>query len=352
MILKDPMQENRKRDHIEMASQAQMEKAQVDARFFYEPMLSAHPEKYPEQLENSIRTTFLGKNLEAPLWISSMTGGVGPARIINQNLARLAREFSLGMGLGSCRVLLESDQYFEDFNLRPILGHNLPFYANLGIAQVEKLVLQENSNKISDLVERLDADGLIIHINPLQEWFQLEGDRLSLSPLETISRLIPKFKRKILVKEVGQGMGPQSLKALLELPIAGVELAGFGGTNFSKLEILRTKVETKSPGTPSLSRVGHTALEMALMLNSLISSNQTSGLQKEIIISGGITDVLDGYHVKEVLKLNSVIGFAKRFLDHAEDYAQLKKWTENQIETLKMARAFLRARPIPEGQWK
>ncbi len=345
MILKDPMQETRKRDHIEMATLAQMEKAQVDTRFFYEPMLSSHP----VNSKNSLSTTFLGKNLAAPLWISSMTGGVGEARIINQNLARLAREFSLGMGLGSCRVLLESDQYFEDFNLRPIIGSDLPFYANLGIAQVEKLVLSNNTNKISDLIDRLDADGLIIHVNPLQEWFQPEGDRLTLSPVESIARLIPKFKKNIIVKEVGQGMGPESLKALLELPIAGIELAGFGGTNFSKLEILRTKENKNS--TTSLSKVGHSALEMASMINSLIGSGSHSGA-RDVIISGGISDILDGYYVRENLKLNSVIGFAKSFLNHAENYELLQKWTADQIQTLKMAKAFLKVRPLPEGLWK
>lgn len=345
MILKDPMQETRKRDHIEMASKAQMDRVLADSRFFYEPMLASHP----VNSDSLIETHFLGKKLKAPLWISSMTGGVGEARMINQNLARLAAEFSLGMGLGSCRVLLESDKYFEDFNLRPILGAELPFYANLGIAQIEKCVMQENFRQISDLVDRLDADGLIIHINPLQEWFQPEGDRLKLSPLESIARLLPHFKKNILVKEVGQGMGPESLKALLELPIAGVELAGFGGTNFSRLEILRTK-EDKDTST-SLSKVGHTALEMALMINSLMNKSTPNG-KKEIIISGGISDALDGYHVKETLKLNSVIGFAKNFLERAEDYEQLKKWTADQIQTLKMARAFLKVRPMQEGLWK
>jgi len=169
MIIKDPMQETRKRDHIEMATNAQTSGAIVDSRFFYEPLLSAHP----TQNNSSLETTFFGKNLGAPFWISSMTGGVGEARVINQNLARVAREFKLGMGLGSCRVLLESDQYFEDFNLRPILGDDLPFFANLGIAQLEKLVLQNEIKKIANLVERLEADGLIIHVNPLQEWFQV-----------------------------------------------------------------------------------------------------------------------------------------------------------------------------------
>lgn len=204
MVFKDPMQETRKRDHIELTSRAQTGRLEVDARFYYEPMQSAHP-----GATFDISTNFLGKKLSAPLWISSMTGGVGEARHINQNLARVCREFNLGMGLGSCRTLLESDQYFEDFNLRPILGKELPLFANLGIAQVERLVHADEAHKIFDLVERLDADGLIIHVNPLQEWFQPEGDKFLYSPIDTIERFcaLNTKKIKIIVKEVGQGMG-------------------------------------------------------------------------------------------------------------------------------------------------
>lgn len=347
MVLKDPMQETRKRDHIEMADRAQLSKVHLDGRFYYEPLLAAHPGTQSDLL----LTEFLGKKLKAPFWISSMTGGVGEARVINQNLARLAREFSLGMALGSCRVLLEEDRYFEDFNLRPVLGYDLPFFANLGIAQIERSVLAGEEQKISSMVERLEADGLIIHINPLQEWYQSEGDRFTLSPLETLKRFLPKFKRKVLVKEVGQGMGPLSLKALLDLPIDGIELAGFGGTNFSRLEILRNKEKHQSAlvKNQALASVGHSALEMSLMLNSLLQSNSNYA-KKEIIISGGISDALDGHYLQGQLQFNSVMGFAKRFLDHAEDYQQLQKWTADQIETLKMARAFLRVRPITENQ--
>jgi len=341
MIIKDPMQETRKRDHIEMATNAQTSRANVDSRFFYEPLMSAHPQSNVSTLETSI----FGKKLGAPFWISSMTGGVGEARVINQNLARVAREFKLGMGLGSCRVLLESDQYFEDFNLRPILGDDLPFFANLGIAQLEKLVLQNEIKKIAHLVERLEADGLIVHVNPLQEWFQAEGDRLTLSPLETLTRFLADYRGKVVVKEVGQGMGPQSLKALLDLPIAGIELAGFGGTNFSKIEILRSKSANEID--QSLAYVGHTSFEMISFLNSLVEKN-TAYAKKEIIISGGVSNVLDGHYLQQNLKSNSVIGIAKRFLDHAENYNQLQKWTDDQIQSLKMARAFLKAKPIAE----
>lgn len=280
--------------------------------------------------------------MQAPFWVSSMTGGVGEARHINQNLARVCREFSLGMGLGSCRTLLESDEYFEDFNLRPILGSDLPFFANLGIAQVETLVHSGETQKIFDLLSRLDTDGLIVHVNPLQEWFQPEGDKLNFGPIETIEKLCAAFKnsdKKIIVKEVGQGMGPRSLKALLDLPIHAIELAGFGGTNFSKLELMRTSgsAEKKIEG---LAHVGHTSLEMIHNLNNLLKTN-SAYKEKQIIISGGIKDFLDGYYLQEQLQFSSIIGQAKNFLSRSENYEELRNFTAAQIEGLKMARAFL-----------
>ena len=111
-----------------------------------------------------------------------MTGGTGQARTINRNLAQACGEFSLGMGLGSCRPLLKSDKYFEDFNLRPIIGDKAPFYANIGIAQLEELIREDALYRIIDLVDKLQACGLIIHVNPLQEWFQPEGDRFCEAP--------------------------------------------------------------------------------------------------------------------------------------------------------------------------
>lgn len=337
MVEKDSMQETRKRDHIELTQKAQTERAEVDSRFYYEPMQSAHPNS-----QTDLSTNFLGKKMAAPFWISSMTGGVGEARHINQNLARVCREFSLGMGLGSCRALLESDKYFEDFNLRPILGSELPFFANLGIAQLETLIADGEINKIFDLMNRLDTDGLLVHVNPLQEWFQPEGDKFLYSPIETVTKLCAAFEgsnKKIIVKEVGQGMGPKSLKALLDLPIHAIELASFGGTNFSKLELLRSKgVSVKE--IEALSKVGHTSLEMIGILNNLLKANPKY-IEKQIIISGGIENFLDGFYLQEQLNFSSIIGQAKNFLSRSENYEELHAFTQAQIEGLKMARAFL-----------
>src|SRR5690606_7709496 len=111
------------------------------------------------------------------LWISSMTGGTKEALQINRNLAQAANEFGLGFGLGSCRSLLTENTRFHEFDLRSMIGDELPFFANLGVAQVEELIAKKELNRLHDMVEKLRADGLIIHINPLQEWFQPEGDR-------------------------------------------------------------------------------------------------------------------------------------------------------------------------------
>ncbi len=229
----DPTAASRKRDHIDLAFQSQITAQEMDRRFSYEPMLAAHPR--PGSLPP---LSFLGKSLRAPMWVSSMTGGTEWARIINHNLARVCREFGMGMGLGSCRSLLHDDLSLDDFNVRPVIGDDLPLYANLGIAQVEQLIQKNALHKVDELVDKLSADGLIIHVNPLQEWLQPEGDRFPRAPLHTISDFLEKRDISVIVKEVGQGMGYESLKALLQLPIQALDFAASGGTNFALLELL------------------------------------------------------------------------------------------------------------------
>ena len=227
------MASDRKLEHITLALESQTRLTEQDRRFNYEPMLSAHPEN-PD-----LSIAFLGKTMKNPIWVSSMTGGTGVARIINSNIARVCREFGLGMGLGSCRKILFDKTHWDDFNFRDEIGDDRPFWANLGIAQVEELLSSKNIQAVVDLVGELRADGLIVHINPLQEWFQPEGNRLKQSPLQTIQQLLDQVQIKLIVKEVGQGFGPESLKQLLALPIEALEFGAYGGTNFSKLEMLR-----------------------------------------------------------------------------------------------------------------
>ncbi len=332
----DPTAEQRKHDHIALAFESRVPGGEIDHRFYYEPLVAAHPKTLPTK-------QFLGKTMQAPIWISSMTGGTAMAGTINRNLAQACAEFGLGMGLGSCRVLLESDQFFEDFNLRPTIGYSQPFYANLGIAQVEQLLSRREGEKIQRLVEKLQADGLFVHVNPLQEWLQPEGDAIVRPPLETIQQCL-ELGVKIIVKEVGQGMGPESLKALLQLPLAAVDFAAHGGTNFSKLEMLRDSGQ-KQQLYGQLAHVGHTAEEMVDLVNGLIAILGEKAKVRECIISGGVGNFLDGHFLMHKLRCNSVYGQGSAFLKHAQgDYAPLQEFVRYQIEGLKVAEAYLRVR--------
>ena len=331
----DPNATQRKRDHIELALKSQV--SSLDPRFYYEPLFAAHPEK------GSLKPfTFLEKTFNVPMWVSSMTGGTDMARIINRNLARACGEFGFGMGLGSCRQLLYSDDYLEDFNVRPLLGDSVPLFANLGIAQLETLIERDEIGLIENLVTKLKADGLIIHVNPMQEWLQPEGDRFKKPPIETIQTLIQHLKMPLIVKEVGQGFGYESIKTLLQLPLAAVDFAAAGGTSFSKLELLRGPSEQQKTYN-ALAHIGHSAVEMVDFTNQIVTELGDNIRCRQLIVSGGIQDFLDGFYCLKKLNLPAIYGQASAFLKYAQgDYADLKAFIEMQIRGLELAEAFLR----------
>jgi isopentenyl-diphosphate Delta-isomerase len=270
-----------------------------------------------------------------------MTGGSGIARHINSNLAQAANEFGLGMGLGSCRILLESDKHLPDFDMRHIIGDDQPFWANLGIAQLEQMVEKGTLAEANDMIKLLRCDGLIIHVNPLQEWFQPEGDKLKHPPLETIKEVQKSLHVPMIVKEVGQGMGRESLAALMKLPLAAVEFAAFGGTNFAQVEMMRRPTTEHELFEP-LVYVGQTADDMIKDIRHILEEG-TETKTPALIISGGIRNYLDGYYYIRISPIPAVYGMASGFLKHARDnYSTLRDWTKSHIEGLKMAYAFLR----------
>lgn len=331
---------SRKKDHIDMAFRSQVGVPQIDQRFNYEPLLAAHP----SQTGAWPLFPFLGHSLRAPMWVSSMTGGTQLARKINHHLAQACGEFGFGMGLGSCRSLLYSNEYFADFNVRPIMGPDVPLYANLGIAQVEKLLVKGDVQAAEDMVDRLQADGLIIHVNPTQEWLQPEGDVLLRPPLDTIADFLSQSNLKIIVKEVGQGMGPASLRALLQLPLEAIDFAASGGTNFALLELLRGD-EDQREAFECLSLVGHSATEMVDLVNALTAELGSARQCPQVIISGGVKNFLEGYYLTQKLALPSVYGQASAFLGHArESYESLQRYVQSQLKGLAYAQAFLKVK--------
>jgi isopentenyl-diphosphate delta-isomerase len=336
------MDHDRKLEHIKLALDSQTKLAEQDRRFNYEPLLSAHPENLDLSVE------FLGKTMRTPIWVSSMTGGTGVSRNINGNIARACREFGMGMGLGSCRKILFDKTHWDDFNFRDEIGDEQPFWANLGISQVEELLAAKNIQAVVDLVGELRADGIIVHVNPLQEWFQPEGNRLKLSPLETIVQLLDQVKLKIIVKEVGQGFGPESLRQLLKLPLEAIEFGAYGGTNFSKLEMLRGNPQKLESSLP-FAFVGQSASQMVDSVNQLLNKNMHPAC-RQLIISGGIQNALDGYYLTSKSHLPAVFGMASAVLKHAsESYESLAGFLENQVQILRLANAYFKINPDYHG---
>ncbi|HWS01495.1 MAG TPA: hypothetical protein VN249_12820 [Prolixibacteraceae bacterium] len=325
---------DRKSDHINLAIQSQTPAKELDNRFYYEPMISGFPMDNPEPVP------FAGKILRVPIWVSSMTGGHALSGIINRNLALACNEFGMGMGLGSCRKLLHDDTFFSDFDVRHIIGEDQPLFANLGIAQVEELTEKNETDTIRRLIDRLQADGLIVHVNPLQEWLQPEGNIIRHPPVETIEKLLDKADFHIIVKEVGQGFGPKSIHRLMQLPLAAIEFGAFGGTNFAKIENSRQPASQKEKYQPFIN-VGVTAEEMIDIINQMVLRGDKTRCN-QLIISGGIRNYLDGYYMTQKSILPAIYAQASLFLKYSRgEYSELQQFISDQIEGYKMAQSYL-----------
>ncbi|MFO8086687.1 MAG: hypothetical protein R6T91_02620 [Bacteroidales bacterium] len=328
--------EERKKDHISLALNSALSAIEKDDRFIYEPMLTSFP------VLKELPHTISGKTMRFPFWISSMTGGTRLARKINTNLAQVAKEFGLGMGLGSCRIILDNEKYLPDFDMRPVIGDEQPLFANIGIAQLEQMLEQDRLSELHDLVSLLKADGMIIHVNPMHEFFQMEGDQILHPPVETVRAFLHDANYPVIVKEVGQGMGKESLRSLMKLPLEAIEFGAFGGTNFARVEMMRDKNADNALYEP-LAYIGHTAEEMTILANEVQNEEQARIETANLIISGGVKNFLDGFYLASVSRMPAVFGMASQFLKYAkEDYNGLKIYTQNQINGLLVARAYLR----------
>lgn len=192
--------------------------------------------------ELDTRVQFLGKELKVPILISSMTGGTKQARRINEHLARAAQETGIAMGVGSQRAALENPDHSAGFRLRKI-APDIPLYANLGAVQLNYGFGVDHCRAA---VEMLEADALILHLNPLQEALQPEGetDFSGLEPkIDTVCRALPV---PVIVKEVGWGISARTARRLLDCGVAAIDVAGAGGTSWSQVEMHRTSDDDRA----------------------------------------------------------------------------------------------------------
>ncbi len=180
-----------------------------------------------------LSTEFLGRRLALPFLISSMTGGAKEAETINCRLAEAASELGIAMGVGSQRISLEQSLHSGLGKTIRELAKDVPLYSNLGAAQLREKENLENAQRAVDTIE---ADALIVHLNPMQEAFQVNGDHNWIGVIHAIEKLKLHVNVPIIVKEVGFGISSSMAKRLLEAGVNAIDVAGAGGTSWSAIE--------------------------------------------------------------------------------------------------------------------
>lgn len=198
---------------------------------------NALPEISLEQVDTT--TKFLGKELGLPLLISSITGGTEEAQRINAHLAEGAQIARIAMGLGSLRAALETPQLANSFRIRS-LAPDILLFANLGAAQLKTGLGPDDCQRAVDLTE---ADALIIHLNPLQEALQIDGDTDWRGVLASIERVCQRLDVPVVAKEVGWGISAHVARQLASAGVSAIDVAGAGGTSWSQVEMHRAPTE-------------------------------------------------------------------------------------------------------------
>jgi isopentenyl-diphosphate delta-isomerase len=183
----------------------------------------------------NLGTTFLGKRLNAPILISSMTGGAHDVTAINTALAHAAQVLGIAMGVGSQRAAIGNADLASTYRIRHIAPDVLLF-ANLGAVQLNYGYGITECQRAVDMIE---ADALILHLNPLQEAVQPEGNTDFSGLLPKISAVCRALTVPVIIKEVGNGIGPHTARRLIEAGVAAIDVAGAGGTSWSEVERFR-----------------------------------------------------------------------------------------------------------------
>ncbi len=254
----------------------------------------------------NLSTTFLGKPLGAPILISSMTGGTEFAKLINYRLAEIAQHYKLAMGVGSQRVAVENPQVADTFKIRAI-APNAVLFANLGAVQLN---YRYGLDECQRVVELLEADALILHLNPLQECVQTRGDTNFRGLLEKIAVLCDRLPVPVVVKEVGNGISGPIAQKLIAAGVAAIDVAGAGGTSWAKVESNRAQDDKQR-------RLGATFADWGIPTAECVTAVRAISPEIPLIASGGLRN---GLEIAKTIALGAdLAGLAFPFLQAASE---------------------------------
>ncbi len=235
---------NRKKDHVDLVVGRDVTfRRKTTGLERYEFVHNALPEIDLEDVDTG--TDFLGFRCSMPLLVSSMTGGYSEAERINRELGEVCEEFIIPMGVGSQRQATENSRHLASFRSARTAAPSIPIFGNLGGAEV---AMPNAVDDVRRLAELIDANAFAVHLNPLQELMQSEGNPRFRGVLDGIERLVRTLEIPIIVKEVGAGLSPGVIQRLVDVGVHYIDVAGAGGTSWSGVELLRRE-DSNDDGT-------------------------------------------------------------------------------------------------------
>lgn len=229
---KSPWTTRRKDDHISICLQKEVNFQKKNGFENYDFVHKALPELDLADIDTS--TTFLAKHFSFPFFIEALTGGSPAAARINQNLAKAAEIVGIGMGVGSQRAMMMNPALTYTYQVRET-APTILLLGNIGATQLREL----KNDDIVAMVNAIEADGLAVHLNAAQEMCQPEGDRDWRNVLSDIRRICAKTPFPVMIKETGCGIDAGTASRLAEAGAASLDIAGAGGTSFTKVEYYR-----------------------------------------------------------------------------------------------------------------
>jgi len=325
------MIDSRKLDHINICLRKNV---QCKVKAGFEDIYLVHralPEVDKDDID--LTTKFLGKEISAPIMIASMTGGHEKVKKINENLAIAAEHLNIPLGVGSQRAAIENPELRHTFTVVREIAQNAFLLANLGVVQFSKGYGIEEAKQA---IEMIDANALALHLNPLQEAIQREGDTNFNNCLREIEKLSKSLKVPVVPKETGAGIAREEAILLEKAGVKAIDVGGVGGTSFAAVEYYRDK------------SIKHGKLFWDWGIPTAISILECAEYTNlEIVATGGIRN---GIQIAKALALGAkVCGIAFPLLKRArKSYRYVEDEINRLMEELKIAMFLVGAEKIED----
>ncbi|MFM5882558.1 isopentenyl-diphosphate delta-isomerase [Methanobrevibacter gottschalkii] len=279
-----------------------------------------------DKQEIDLSTSTFGKKLDSPLFITAITGGHPAAKEINKQLAIAAENNNIALGVGSQRAACEHPELEDTYTVVRENAPNCLLVGNIGAPQL---------NLAEKAVEILDADILAIHLNPLQESIQPEGDLDARGYLDLISQITNSVNIPIIAKETGCGISAESAEALVEAGVDFIDIEGAGGTSWAAVETYRAEDRY----------LGEIFWDWGIP-TAVSTVEVTNAIDVPVISSGGIRSGLEA--AKAIALGADAVGMALPFLKNSTSQEQLNKFISRFNESLRIAMFLVGASNIDE----